>query len=163
MLPQFVLLEGRHREAFVVAGRSAAPASLDATRHSGGGGAPSGTTKSPCQELADGMVCATGFLLERVSAAAADLRRTPNEKRGPASEGRNVMCSSRAIASLLERAAARREAPAAAVLSGRGHHRFASFGAPLPFLRDGHSVLLRMRGDRSLTCPRVATRRGDES
>jgi hypothetical protein len=53
MLRQFVLLEGRHREAFVVAGRSAAPAGLVATRHSGGGGAPSGTTKSPCQELAD--------------------------------------------------------------------------------------------------------------
>ena len=39
----------RRREA----GRGAAPAGLVATRHSGGIGAPSGTTTSPCQELAD--------------------------------------------------------------------------------------------------------------
>ena len=39
----------RRREA----GRGAAPAGLVATRHSGGSGAPSGTTRSPCQELAD--------------------------------------------------------------------------------------------------------------
>jgi hypothetical protein len=29
-----------------------------ADRHSGGGGAPPGTTKSPCQELADGLIFA---------------------------------------------------------------------------------------------------------
>src|ERR1044071_9583049 len=44
-------------------GRGAAPAGLVATRHSGGIGAPSGATRSPCQELADGSVgaipCAT--------------------------------------------------------------------------------------------------------
>jgi hypothetical protein len=39
----------RRREA----GRGAAPAGLVATRHSGGIGAPPGTTTSPCQELAD--------------------------------------------------------------------------------------------------------------
>ena len=39
----------RRREA----GRGAAPAGLVATRHSGGIGAPPGTTRSPCQELAD--------------------------------------------------------------------------------------------------------------
>src|SRR4051794_31739168 len=37
----------------LIAGRGAAPADLVATRHSGGSGAPSGTTRSPCQELAD--------------------------------------------------------------------------------------------------------------
>ena len=36
-----------------MAGRGAAPAGLVATRHSGGIGAPPGTTRSPCQELAD--------------------------------------------------------------------------------------------------------------
>ena len=39
----------RRREA----GRGAAPAGLVATRHTGGIGAPPGTTRSPCQELAD--------------------------------------------------------------------------------------------------------------
>ena len=42
----------RRREA----GRGAAPASLVATRHSGGIGAPPGATRSSCQELADGSV-----------------------------------------------------------------------------------------------------------
>ena len=41
------------REACVEAGRGAAPAGLVATRHPGGTGAPPGTTRSPCQELAD--------------------------------------------------------------------------------------------------------------
>ena len=41
----------RRREA----GRGAAPAGLVATRHPGGSGAPSGTTRSPCQELADSL------------------------------------------------------------------------------------------------------------
>jgi hypothetical protein len=46
--------EGRHREAFVTAGRGTAPAgAAEAQRHSGRIGAPPGTTRSPCQELAD--------------------------------------------------------------------------------------------------------------
>ena len=40
----------RRREA----GRGAAPAGQLASRHSGGIGAPPGTTMSPCQELAEG-------------------------------------------------------------------------------------------------------------
>src|SRR4029079_13439963 len=36
------------------AGQGAAPAGLVATRHPGGSGAPPGTTRSPCQELAEG-------------------------------------------------------------------------------------------------------------
>ena len=41
----------RRREA----GRGAAPAGRIAIRHSGGIGAPPGTTTSPCQELAEGL------------------------------------------------------------------------------------------------------------
>ena len=41
------------REASLEAGRGAVPAGLVATRHPGGAGAPPGTTRSPCQELAD--------------------------------------------------------------------------------------------------------------
>jgi hypothetical protein len=59
----------RRREA----GRGAAPAGLVATRHSGGIGAPSGATRSPCQELADGSV------------GAFDARRT-GRKQGPLPE-----------------------------------------------------------------------------
>ena len=59
----------RRREA----GQGAAPAGLVATRHSGGSGAPSGTTRSPCQELADGSV------------GAFDARRT-GRKQGPLPE-----------------------------------------------------------------------------
>ena len=39
-----------------MAGRGAAPAGFVATKHSGGTGAPSGATTSPCQELAEGSV-----------------------------------------------------------------------------------------------------------
>ena len=39
----------RRREA----GRGAAPAGFVATKHSGGIGAPPGTARNPCQELAD--------------------------------------------------------------------------------------------------------------
>jgi hypothetical protein len=47
-------VEGRHREAFVRAGRGAAPAGLATqVRHPGGIGVPPGTTRSPRQELAD--------------------------------------------------------------------------------------------------------------
>src|SRR4029079_7387710 len=59
----------RRREA----GRGAAPAGLVATRHAGGIGAPSGATRSPCQELADGSV------------GAFDARRT-GRKQGPLPE-----------------------------------------------------------------------------
>jgi hypothetical protein len=49
-----VHLRGALREAFVTAGRGAAPAgSCTQHGHSGGIGAPPGTTRSPCQELAD--------------------------------------------------------------------------------------------------------------
>ena len=53
----------RRREA----GRGAAPAGFVATKHSGGIGAPPGTTKSPCQELADdlGLALPAFGLLER--------------------------------------------------------------------------------------------------
>jgi hypothetical protein len=46
--------EGALREACVEAGRGAAPAGLvTRIRHPGGAGAPPGSTKRPCQELAD--------------------------------------------------------------------------------------------------------------
>jgi hypothetical protein len=54
----------RRREA----GRGAAPAGLvSLTSHSGGAGAPPGTTKSPCQELADdlGVALPASGLFER--------------------------------------------------------------------------------------------------
>ena len=54
----------RRREA----GRGAAPAGLVATRHSGGIGAPSGATRSPCQELADGSVGAFACATDRTKA-----------------------------------------------------------------------------------------------
>ncbi len=41
-----------------MAGRGAAPAGFVATKHSGGTGAPPGTTTSPCQELAFRVGCA---------------------------------------------------------------------------------------------------------
>jgi hypothetical protein len=62
-----------------MAGRGAAPAGLVATRHSGGIGAPPGTTRSPCQELADdlGVALPAFGLLERDSLTG---------KRGPMPE-----------------------------------------------------------------------------
>ena len=89
----------RRREA----GRGAAPAGLVATRHPGGIGAPSGATRSPCQELADGSV------------GAFDARRT-GRKQGP----------------MPENAAAIGAPRGARVPQGTSHKDFALFGAPSP-------------------------------
>jgi hypothetical protein len=104
----------------VSAGRGAAPA-RPVTRigHPGGAGAPPGTNTSPCQELADGLVCADRLLLRRVSAAAAGRKRAPDEKRGPAQEGKRRLCGAPRGA---------RRGPS----KDRGHHRIAPFGAPRP-------------------------------
>src|SRR6476646_3462814 len=90
----------RRREA----GRGAAPAGLVATRHSGGIGAPSGATRSPCQELADGSV------------GAFAARRT-GRKQGPVPE--NVVIGA--------------PRGARAILRSRAT-RFALFGAPSPLI-----------------------------
>src|SRR3990170_2667420 len=93
----------RRREA----GRGVAPAGLVATRHPGGIGAPPGTTRSPCQELAD----ATG----------GGVRSGLLDESGARCWKRPQL--------------ARREAPAAICKTDRGHHRFALFGAPSPLSR----------------------------
>ena len=56
-----------------MAGRGAAPAGGLASRHSGGIGAPPGTIRSPCQELAD------------------DLRSTPNACPSPPAVMRGLL------------------------------------------------------------------------
>ena len=89
----------RRREA----GRGAVPAGLVATRHSGGGGAPPGSTRRPCQELADGSVGA--FEARRTDESRARCRKRPR--------------------------LARREAPACAA-KVTSHKDFALFGAPSP-------------------------------
>ena len=73
----------RRREA----GRGAAPAGLVATRHSGGIGAPSGTTRSPCQELAEGSADAFARA-DRTKAGpvAGDVRDWRAERRPPRSQ-----------------------------------------------------------------------------
>ena len=88
----------RRREA----GRGAAPAGLVATRHSGGIGAPSGATRSPCQELADGSVGAIRCATDRTKAgpgAATAVIGAPEGARVP---------------------------------QGTSHKDFALFGAPSP-------------------------------
>src|SRR3990172_7124718 len=96
----------RRREA----GRGAAPAGLVATRHSGGVGAPPGTTKSPCQELADSQARPLDVPLE--SAA----RRLTNRRCG-APRGARVFRR-------------RDTAP----------YGFALFGAPLPSSSKGDMI-----------------------
>src|SRR4029079_14790627 len=89
----------RRREA----GRGAAPAGLVATRHSRGIGAPSGATRSPCQELADGSV------------GAIRLRDGPDESRARCRKTLAI------------------GAPRGArVPQGTSHKDFALFGAPSP-------------------------------
>jgi len=127
------------------------PAGLVATRHSGGIGAPPGTTRSPRHELADDLgFCATGLppsrsLLRRAKegrptcspwrsrsgfASAQPGARCPNRKAGPGAEQTLHL--------------ARREAPA---VSGNGHGAigFAPFGAPSPHFDEGETVISRTR------------------
>src|SRR6185312_14139623 len=90
----------RRREA----GRGAAPAGLLARRHSGGIGAPSGATRSPCQELADGSVGAIRCVTDRTKAgpdAATAVIGAPEGARVP---------------------------------QGTSHKDFALFGAPSPLI-----------------------------
>ena len=105
----------RRREA----GRGAAPAGLVATRHSGGIGAPSGATRSPCQELADGSV------------GAFDARRT-GRKQGPMPEN---VAKEHALAGAVSRIFLMRYRFATRgerVPQGTSHKDFALFGAPSP-------------------------------
>ena len=58
-----------------MAGRGAAPAGFVATKHSGGTGAPPGTTTSPRQELAFRVGCARPA--SRLSRMNANFKRGP--------------------------------------------------------------------------------------
>jgi hypothetical protein len=100
----------RRREA----GRGAAPAGLVATRHSGGIGAPSGATRSPCQELADGSVGAIRLRDGRTK-AGPDAGTAANEHALP------LRCLSACGAP-----------EGACVPQGTSHKDFALFGAPSP-------------------------------
>jgi hypothetical protein len=109
------------------AGRGAVPAGLVATRHSGGIGAPPGTTRSPCQELTD--ATGGGVRSDLLDESGARCRKTSK--------------------------LARREAPAVSG-NGYGHHRFASFGAPPPRGRVGNGFSLPTRnelGGHASLCP----------
>src|SRR5581483_7469877 len=120
------------------------PAGFVATRHSGGTGAPPGTTTSPCQELADD-------LISRDPPFEADQSAMSNLKRGPvfAKSPRNehalwcAACAMRfmarsAVAHCKERLLAHRKAPAASPKRRRGTPTWtALFGAPSPSLTNG--------------------------
>jgi len=112
-----------------MAGRGAAPAGLVAIRHSGGGGAPPGTTRSPCQELADVWTAAIGLS----PSWAERLKR----KARPAVEKTPLP--------------ARREAPAAS-RNGGGHHNGQRLSARRPSCLEG-------REEHSPDAMRIAERR----
>ena len=97
----------RRREA----GRGAAPAGLVATGH------PSGTTRSPCQELADGSV-------------GAQMRDGPDESRARCRKMSQVLLSRYRLRYLSAYGAPR----GARVPQGTSHKDFALFGAPSPLI-----------------------------
>jgi hypothetical protein len=102
----------RHGEA----GRGAAPAGFVATKHSGGIGAPPGTTMSPCQELAD-----------RPAASSRKARRLfgPDDARlMPATESEARCRTGRGDAEI--------GAPRGARVPQGTSYRLALFGAPSP-------------------------------
>ena len=113
-----------------MAGRGVAPAGLVATRHSGGGGAPPGTTRSPCQELADVWTAAIGL--------SPNWAERPKRKARPAVDKTPLP--------------ARREAPAAS-RNGGGHHNGQRLSARRPSCLEGreeHSPdAMRIAGRRS--------------
>jgi hypothetical protein len=95
----------------VDAGRRAAPAGpVTRIGHSGGVGAPPGTIKSPCQELADGLVCADRLLLKRVSALGGGQEVRSRQKARPGAGMRTPHALVALSLALLERSGAPRGA-----------------------------------------------------
>ena len=122
----------RRREA----GRGAAPAGWIAIRHSGGIGAPPGLTTRPCQELADDREACVKRCRTPVSTPSAE-RFVPTDRRSgggvlTAKARPGVWRKNRREMSthILWVWRAGRRPPRSQ--KDRGHHRFASFGAPPP-------------------------------
>src|SRR5680860_23339 len=105
-------VEGALSRGVVIVGRGAAPAGLGRREpgHSGGGGAPPGTTRSPCQELAE--TCLLRYrpsaYLSAIAPRPQAIMRQPRQS-GPAADRRPQM-SVRLECGELRRALKEREA-----------------------------------------------------